>query len=66
MNEWKCYHVELRRTVDVTVGGAMVFRCAAKECGKAFAVAVIEENSPEPQQITIALGEILFRVDGSK
>jgi hypothetical protein len=66
MNEVKCYHVELRRTVDLTVGGAMVFRCAAKECGKAFAVTVIEENSAEPQQITISLAEILFRVDGPK
>lgn len=47
MSDAKCYHVELRRSVDTTLGGAMLFRCAAKDCGKAFAVRVIDENSPE-------------------
>jgi hypothetical protein len=43
MSDAKCYHVELRRTADHTLGGAMVFRCPAKDCGKTFAVQVIEE-----------------------
>ena len=47
MSDAKCYHLELRRTVDLTIGGAMVFRCASKDCGRAFAVKVIDENSAE-------------------
>ena len=56
-----CFHAELKRTVDHTIDGAMVYRCASKDCGLVFAVRVIEETAAVPGEITVPLLEISFR-----
>ena len=38
----KCFHNELKRTVDYTIGGDMVYRCVSKDCYGIFAVRAID------------------------
>lgn len=38
----KCFHNELKRTVDYTIGGDMVYRCVSKDCYEIFAVRAID------------------------
>jgi hypothetical protein len=42
MTENNCFHNELKRTVDDTIGGEMVYRCVSNHCFGIFAVRALD------------------------
>jgi hypothetical protein len=42
MTETKWFHNELKRTVDDTIGGEMVYRCTSNDCFGIFAVRALD------------------------
>ena len=47
----KCFHNELKRTVDYTISGDMVYRCVSKDCYGVFAVRAI--GFPEEKMLAV-------------
>jgi hypothetical protein len=42
MTEKNCFHTELKRTVDHTIGGEMVYRWVSNHCFGIFAVRALD------------------------
>jgi hypothetical protein len=68
MAETNCFHNEFKRTVDHTIAGEMVYRCASNKCFGIFAVRALDfpdaRTGMAPAVITLQIPTESIEIDG--